>query len=180
MVNTQNFNKTKTANPILERTVKVSRVAKVIKGGRTLRFTATVVVGNGNGELGIGNGKAANVPDAVKKAVSQAKKNMIIIPLINGTIPYEIRSKFCGSVVLLKPAPEGTGIKAGGTLRAISEVLGIKNITTKVWRSTNPSNVVKAAYKGLNSMVDIKNELELRTSTINNNIHSVKEPVSDE
>ena len=170
MVNTQNFNKTKTANPILERTVKVSRVAKVIKGGRTLRFTATVVVGNGNGELGIGNGKAANVPDAVKKAVSQAKKNMILIPVINGTLPYEIKSKFCGSVVLLKPAPEGTGIKAGATLRAISEVLGIKNITTKVWRSTNPSNVVKAAFKGLNSMVDIKNELELRTNTIKNNM----------
>jgi small subunit ribosomal protein S5 len=180
MINTQNYKKPNTPNPILERTVKVSRVAKVIKGGRTLRFTATVVVGNGNGELGIGSGKAANVPDAVKKAVSQAKKNMILIPVINGTLPYEIKSKFCGSVVLLKPAPEGTGIKAGATLRAISEVLGIKNITTKVWRSTNPSNVVKAAFKGLNSMVDIKNELELRTNTIKNNIHSSKDSVSDE
>ena len=110
MINTQNYKKPNTPNPILERTVKVSRVAKVIKGGRTLRFTATVVVGNGNGELGIGSGKAANVPDAVKKAVSQAKKNMILIPVINGTLPYEIKSKFCGSVVLLKPAPEGTGI----------------------------------------------------------------------
>ena len=105
---------------------------------------------------------------------------MILIPVINGTLPYEIKSKFCGSVVLLKPAPEGTGIKAGATLRAISEVLGIKNITTKVWRSTNPSNVVKAAFKGLNSMVDIKNELELRTNTIKNNIHSSKDSVSDE
>ena len=180
MINTQNFNKFNTASPILERTVKVSRVAKVIKGGRTLRFTATVVVGNGNGELGIGSGKSSNVPDAVKKAVSQAKKNMIVIPIKNGSIPYEIKSKFFGSIVLLKPAPEGTGIKAGATLRAIFEVLGIKNITTKVWRSTNPSNVVKAAYKGLNSLVDIKNELELRTATINNNINSIKEPVSNE
>ena len=177
MTYTQNYNKTKTPNPILERTVKVSRVAKVIKGGRTLRFTATVVVGNGNGELGIGSGKAANVPDAVKKAVSQAKKNMIKVPIINGTLAYEVKSKFCGSVVLLKPAPDGTGIKAGATLRAISEVLGIKNITTKIWRSTNPSNVVKAAYKGLNSMVDIKTELKLRTNTINN---SIEEPVSNE
>ena len=180
MINTQNFKKSNIANPILERTVKVSRVAKVIKGGRTLRFTATVVVGNGNGELGIGSGKASNVPDAVKKAVSQAKKKMIIVPIINGSIPYEIKSKFCGSIVLLKPAPEGTGIKAGATLRAISEVMGVNNIITKVWRSTNPSNVVKAAYKGLNSMVDIKNELELRTNTINNNINSIKEPVSNE
>ena len=180
MIYTKNFNKSNTANPILERTVKVSRVAKVIKGGSTLRFTATVVVGNGNGELGIGSVKASNVPDAVKKAVSQAKKNMIIVPIINGYIPYEIKSKFCGSIVLLKPAPEGTGIKAGATLRAISDVLGVKNIITKVWRSTNPSNVVKAAYKGLSSMVDIKNELELRTNTINNNINSIKEPVSNE
>ena len=180
MTNNQNFNKSNTANPILERTVKISRVAKVIKGGRTLRFTATVVVGNGNGELGIGSGKASNVPDAVKKAVSQAKKNMIIVPIINGSIPYEIKSKFCGSIVLLKPAPEGTGIKAGATLRAISDVLGVKNIITKVWRSTNPSNVVKAAYKGLSSMVDIKNELELRNNTLNNNINSIKEPVSNE
>ena len=180
MTNNQNFNKSNTATPILERTVKISRVAKVIKGGRTLRFTATVVVGNGNGELGIGSGKASNVPDAVKKAVSQAKKDMIIVPIINGSIPYEIKSKFCGSIVLLKPAPEGTGIKAGATLRAISDVLGVKNIITKVWRSTNPSNVVKAAYKGLSSMVDIKNELELRTNTINNNINSIKEPVSNE
>ena len=180
MINTQNFNKFNTPTPILERTVKISRVAKVIKGGRTLRFTATVVVGNGNGELGIGSGKASNVPDAVKKAVSQAKKKMIIVPIINGSIPYEIKSKFCGSIVLLKPAPEGTGIKAGATLRAISDVLGVKNIITKVWRSTNPSNVVKAAYKGLSSMVDIKNELELRTNTINNNINSIKEPVSNE
>jgi small subunit ribosomal protein S5 len=180
MINTRNINKSNTGTPILERTVKVSRVAKVIKGGRTLRFTATIVVGNGNGKLGMGSGKASNVPDAVKKAVSQAKKNMIVVPIVNGTIPYEIKSKFCGSVVLLKPAPEGTGIKAGATLRAISEVLGIKNITTKVWRSTNPSNVVKAAYKGLNSMVDIKNELKLRTNTINNNINPIKVPVSDE
>ena len=180
MTNNQNFNKSNTATPILERTVKISRVAKVIKGGRTLRFTATVVVGNGNGELGIGSGKASNVPDAVKKAVSQAKKNMIIVPIINGSIPYEIKSKFCGSIVLLKPAPEGTGIKAGATLRAISDVLGVKNIITKVWRSTNPSNVVKAAYKGLSSMVDIKNELELRNNTLNNNINSIKEPVSNE
>tara|TARA_B100001750_G_C15353350_1_gene518389 strand:- start:196 stop:738 length:543 start_codon:yes stop_codon:yes gene_type:complete len=180
MTNNQNFNKSNTATPILERTVKISRVAKVIKGGRTLRFTATVVVGNGNGELGIGSGKASNVPDAVKKAVSQAKKNIIIVPIINGSIPYEIKSKFCGSIVLLKPAPEGTGIKAGATLRAISDVLGVKNIITKVWRSTNPSNVVKAAYKGLSSMVDIKNELELRNNTLNNNINSIKEPVSNE
>ena len=180
MINNQNFNKSNTATPILERTVKISRVAKVIKGGRTLRFTATVVVGNGNGELGIGSGKASNVPDAVKKAVSQAKKNIIIVPIINGSIPYEIKSKFCGSIVLLKPAPEGTGIKAGATLRAISDVLGVQNIITKVWRSTNPSNVVKAAYKGLSSMVDIKNELELRNNTLNNNINSIKEPVSNE
>tara|TARA_B110000116_G_scaffold74406_1_gene64520 strand:- start:2152 stop:2670 length:519 start_codon:yes stop_codon:yes gene_type:complete len=164
MVSTYNSTNNKSALPILERTVKVSRVAKVIKGGRTLRFAVTVVVGNGNGEIGIGSGKSANVPDAVKKAVSKAKKTMISVPIINDTLPHEVKSKFCGSVVLLKPAPEGTGIKAGASLRAIAEVLGVKNIVTKVWRSTNPSNVVKAAFKGLESMIDVEAEMKERSN----------------
>ena len=175
MVSTENSTNNKSALPILERTVKVSRVAKVIKGGRTLRFAVTVVVGNGNGEFGIGSGKSANVPDAVKKAVSQAKKSMIKIPLINDTIPHEVKTKYCGSVVLLKPAPDGTGIKAGASLRAVAEVLGVKNIVTKIWRSTNPSNVVKAAHKGLASMIDVKEEMNQR---VNKNIS--KEVESDE
>ena len=175
MVSTENSTKNKSALPILERTVKVSRVAKVIKGGRTLRFAVTVVVGNGNGEFGIGSGKSANVPDAVKKAVSQAKKSMIKIPLINDTIPHEVKTKYCGSVVLLKPAPDGTGIKAGASLRAVAEVLGVKNIVTKIWRSTNPSNVVKAAHKGLASMIDVKEEMNQR---VNKSIS--KEVESDE
>ena len=164
MVTKENSTNSKTALPILERTVKVSRVAKVIKGGRTLRFAVTVVVGNGNGEFGIGNGKSANVPDAVKKAVSQAKKSMIKVPLVNDTIPHDVKTKYCGSVVLLKPAPDGTGIKAGASLRAVAEVLGIKNIVTKIWRSTNPSNVVKAAHKGLESMIDVKAEMSERVN----------------
>ncbi len=175
MVSTENSTNNKSALPILERTVKVSRVAKVIKGGRTLRFAVTVVVGNGNGEFGIGSGKSANVPDAVKKAVSQAKKSMIKIPLINDTIPHEVKTKYCGSVVLLKPAPDGTGIKAGASLRAVAEVLGVKNIVTKIWRSTNPSNVVKAAHKGLASMIDVKEEMNQR---VNKSIS--KEVESDE
>ena len=175
MVSTENSTNNKSALPILERTVKVSRVAKVIKGGRTLRFAVTVVVGNGNGEFGIGSGKSANVPDAVKKAVSQAKKSMIKIPLINDTIPHEVKTKYCGSVVLLKPAPDGTGIKAGASLRAVAEVLGVKNIVTKIWRSTNPSNVIKAAHKGLASMIDVKEEMNQR---VNKSIS--KEVESDE
>tara|TARA_B100000073_G_scaffold101022_2_gene80452 strand:- start:7235 stop:7774 length:540 start_codon:yes stop_codon:yes gene_type:complete len=172
-IDTKNSNKS--ALPILERTVKVSRVAKVIKGGRTLRFAVTVVVGNGNGEFGIGTGKSANVPDAVKKAVAQAKKSMIKVPIINDTIPHEVKAKYCGSVVLMKPAPDGTGIKAGASLRAVAEVLGVKNIVTKIWRSTNPSNVVKAAHKGLESMIDVKEEMKNRTSNKTN-----KENKSDE
>lgn len=175
MVSIQNSSNNKSALPILERTVKVSRVAKVIKGGRTLRFAVTVVVGNGNGEFGIGSGKSANVPDAVKKAVSQAKKSMITVPLVNDTIPHEIKTKYCGSVVLLKPAPDGTGIKAGASLRAVAEVLGVKNIVTKIWRSRNPSNVVKAAHKGLESMIDVKEEMSQR---INKNVS--KEVKTDE
>ena len=100
---------------------------------------------------------------------------MIKVPIINDTIPHEIKAKYCGSVVLLKPAPDGTGIKAGASLRAVAEVLGIKNIVTKIWRSTNPSNVVKAAHKGLESMIDVKEEMKNRTSNKPN-----KENKSDE
>lgn len=137
-----------------ERVVKISRVAKVVKGGRHLSFNAVVVVGDSDGHVGIGLGKADAVPDAVRKGAANARKNMITVPLKDSTIPHDVLSKFGGSVVMLKPAAPGTGVIAGGSVRAVVELAGIKDILTKARRSTNPVNVVKATFYGLAGLKD--------------------------
>ena len=148
--------------PLTERVVRISRVAKVGKGGRHLSFNAVVVVGDGEGRVGIGMGKADAVPDAIRKGTTAAKKELITISLKGNTIPHEVISKYGGSVVMLKPAAPGTGVIAGGAVRAVVELAGVKDILTKARRSTNPVNVVKATFNGLAQMKDPEVELGRR------------------
>ena len=148
--------------PLTERVVRISRVAKVVKGGRHLSFNAVVVMGDGEGRVGIGIGKADAVPDAVRKGAAAARRNMITVTLAGNTIPHEIISKFGGSLVMLKPAAPGTGVIAGGAVRAVVELAGVKDILTKARRSTNPVNVVKATFNGLARLRDPKEEIAKR------------------
>jgi len=147
---------------LTERTVRINRVSKVVKGGRHLSFSAMVVVGDGDGRVGIGMGKADAVPDAIRKGSTVAQRNMIEVPIKGDTVPHEVTVKYGGSVVMLKPAPPGTGVIAGESVRAVIELAGIKDIVTKVRRSTNPTNVVKATMEGLQSMKDPEIELQRR------------------
>ena len=142
----------KQENELKEKVVAISRVAKVVKGGRNFRFSAVVVVGDGNGHVGVGNGKAAEVPDAIKKAIQEAKKNLIEVPIVNTTVPHEFIGKFGSANVLLKPADVGTGLIAGGSVRPVLELAGYQNIRTKVIGTNNPRNVVYATMEGLKSM----------------------------
>ena len=139
-----------------EKVVAINRVAKVVKGGRTFRFSAVVVVGDENGHVGVGNGKASEVPDAIKKAIEDAKKNLVEVPVVKTTIPHEYVGKFGSANVLLKPAEECTGIIAGGSVRPVLELAGYKNIRTKILGTNNPRNVVYATIEGLKAMQTVE------------------------
>lgn len=146
--------------------VEVNRITKVVKGGRNMRFSALVVVGDGAGQVGLGMAKAAEVPEAIKKAEQQARRNLIRVALSETTIPHETNGIFGKSNVLMMPAPEGTGVIAGGSVRAVVELAGIKNITTKSYGSRNPVNCVKAAIEGLKSLRSPEQVAALRGKTV--------------
>ena len=145
-----------------EQLVVLNRVSKTVKGGRIARFAAIMVVGDGNGHVGYGLGKAAEVPDAIRKGIEDAKKNMITVSLHGSTIPHEVIGEYGAGKVLLKPAAPGTGIIAGGTVRTILALAGVKNIRAKCLRSSNPTNVVKATFEGLRELRTVEEIAALR------------------
>jgi len=149
-----------------ERLVKTKRVSKTVKGGRIASFATIMVVGDGEGHVGYGLGKAAEVPEAIRKGIEDAKKNVISVSLKGTTIPHEVIGEFGAGRVLLKPAPDGTGIIAGGTMRAILEMAGIRNIRAKCLRSTNPTNVVKATFAALEQLRTAEEVAQMRGKSV--------------
>ena len=149
-----------------ERVVAINRVAKVVKGGRNFRFSAIIVVGDGNGYIGVGTGKSVEVPEAIRKGVEDAKKNLVKVPMVGTTIPHKITGIAGAGTVLMMPAPEGTGVIAGGPVRAVLELAGIKDIVTKSLRSNNPRNVVNATIQGLSSLKTVEEVAQLRGKTV--------------
>ena len=149
-----------------ERVVTINRVSKTVKGGRIFKFAALVVVGDGNGIIGFGLGKSGEVPDAIRKGIEDAKKNLFRVSLKGTSIPHEVIGEFGAGRVLLKPAPEGTGVIAGGPVRAVVETAGIKDIRTKALRSNNPCNVVRATINGLKSLRNASEVPAIRGKTV--------------
>ena len=149
-----------------ERVVTINRVSKTVKGGRIFKFAALVVVGDGNGTIGFGLGKSGEVPDAIRKGIEDAKKNLFKVSLKGTSIPHEVIGEFGAGRVLLKPAPEGTGVIAGGPVRAVVETAGIKDIRTKALRSNNPCNVVRATINGLKSLRNASEVAAIRGKTV--------------
>ena len=149
-----------------ERLVAINRVAKVVKGGKNFRFTALMVVGNENGKVGVGLGKAAEIPEAVRKGIEDAKRHMIEVPIVVTTIPHQVEGKFGKGHVRMLPAEEGTGVIAGGPARAVLEMVGIRDIRTKSFGSNNPSNCVKATLNGLSQLRTAEQVAKLRGKTV--------------
>ena len=148
-----------------ERLVSINHVTKVVKGGRRYRFSAVVVVGDRNGHVGLGTGKAIEIPDAIKKAVEDAKKNLIEVSVVNTTIPHEVTGVYGAGRVFLKPAPDGTGVIAGGPVRAVVELAGITNILSKSLGSSTPINIVRATIRGLDSLRTVEEVAAIRGKT---------------
>ena len=149
-----------------ERLVSINRVAKVVKGGKNFRFTALMVVGNENGKVGVGLGKAAEIPEAVRKGVEDAKRHMIEVPIVGTSIPHQVEGKFGKGHVRMLPAEEGTGVIAGGPARAVLEMVGVRDIRTKSFGSNNPSNCVKATINGLSQLRTAEQVAKLRGKTV--------------
>ena len=149
-----------------ERLVAINRVAKVVKGGKNFRFTALMVVGNENGKVGVGLGKAAEIPEAIRKGIEDAKRHMIEVPIVGTTIPHQVEGKFGKGHVRMLPAEEGTGVIAGGPARAVLEMVGIRDIRTKSFGSNNPSNCVKATLNGLSQLRTAEQVAKLRGKTV--------------
>ena len=162
------YNKTPNneAPELIEKVVYLNRVSKTVKGGRVMKFSALVVVGDGKGTVGYGLGKAAEVSEAIIKGIADAKKNLVKVSLVNGTSPHEVTGIFGAGTVLMKPAPEGTGVIAGGACRAVMEAVGIRNITARCLRSNNPQNVVKATMEGLKSLRTVEQIAAIRGKSV--------------
>jgi len=154
------------APELIEKVVYLNRVSKTVKGGRVMKFSALVVVGDGKGTVGYGLGKAAEVSEAIIKGIADAKKNMVKVAIMDGTIPHDVIGVFGAGTVMLKPAPEGTGVIAGGAVRAVMEAVGIHNICAKCLRSNNPQNVVKATMEGLKTLRSPAQIAEIRGKSV--------------
>ena len=161
------YNKTNNeASELIEKVVYLNRVSKTVKGGRVMKFSALVVVGDGKGTVGYGLGKAAEVSEAILKGITDAKKNMVTISLAGTTIPHDVIGIFGAGKVVMKPAPEGTGVIAGGAVRAVMEAVGVRNICAKCLRSNNPQNVVKATMEGLKTLRSAAQIAEIRGKSV--------------